>query len=98
MADVAASLGLVARLAAEPDLRSRFEAVVTRGHAAFRVAVSRRLADEGVSKGKASALLELGRGWLARYSDATLTPEEEQGLVERVDAALEKLKESRLAA
>ena len=95
MADIASALGLVPRLAAEPELRARFETVVMRAHASLRVAVSKRLHDEGISKGKASALLEMGRGWLARYADVEMTPEEEAGLVERVDAALEKLREAK---
>jgi predicted transcriptional regulator len=93
--DIAASLGLVPMLAADPDKRADFEAIVARGHAAFRVAVAKRLHDEGVSKGKSSALLEVGRGWLPRYADATLSPEEESGLVERVLAELDRLAEAR---
>jgi predicted transcriptional regulator len=96
--DIAASLGLVPMLATDPERRARFEAVVQRGHASFRVAVAKRFHDEGVSKGKASALLEIGRGWLARYADGNLSPEEEAGLVERVAAELERLAEARTRA
>ena len=97
-ADIALALGLGPRLSAETELRSKFEAVVSRGHASFRVAVSKRLHNEGVSKGKASALLEIGRGWLSRYSEAMLSPEEEGGLVDRVKALLEKLAEAKTNA
>jgi hypothetical protein len=88
---------LVPLLANDAALRAKFEAAVTLGHASFCVVLAQRLYEEGIGKGKASALLELAQGWLTRYSEAQVAPEEEQGLVERVAASLGKLREAKVA-
>ena len=93
--DIAQALGLVHKLAEDRELRGKFEQVVKRGHAAFRVAIADRAHQEAVQKGRSTALLEVMRGWLARYMEDQLTPEEEAGLAERVNAELDRLKKAR---
>lgn len=88
--DLAQTLGLVERLQAEPELRKRFEETVALGHARFRTAAAKRIYDEGVGKGKPSALLEIAKRWIGRYGDDVLTGEEIQGTVQR---ALEFVKQ-----
>ena len=93
--DIAQALGLVHKLAEDRELRGKFERVVKRGHAAFRVAIADRAHQEAVGKGRSTALIEVMRGWLARYMEDQLTPEEEAGLAERVNAEMERLKKAR---
>jgi hypothetical protein len=81
--DLAHTLGLVARLQDDPELRKEFEATVALGHARFRSAAAKRIYDEGVGKGKPSALLEIAKRWIGRYGDDVLTGEEIQGTVAR---------------
>lgn len=88
--DLALTLGLVGRLQAEPELRREFEEVVALGHARFKTAAAKRIYDEGVGKGKPSALLEIAKRWIGRYGDDVLTGEEIQGTVQR---ALEFVKQ-----
>jgi len=94
-ADIAIALGLTSRLAEDKDLRQEFEQIIREAHAAFRMAVADRAYDAAVQKGQSTALIEVMRAWLARYMEDQLTPEEEAGLAERVNAELEKLKEAR---
>ena len=88
--DLAMTLGLQGRLQAEPELRRQFEEAVALGHARFKTAAAKRIYDEGVGKGKPSALLEIAKRWIGRYGDDVLTGEEIQGTAQR---ALEFVKE-----
>ena len=94
--DIALALGLAARLQADGVLRQKFEELVSLGHAEHRLFTARRLYDQGVRKGRASALLTVAKAWLARYGDDAVSPEEEQGIVDRTEARIEALAKARI--
>jgi hypothetical protein len=96
-ADLASVCGLVGRLQAEPDLRRRFDAAVSEGHARHRAALASKLHMEAAVKGKASALLAAAKGWLSRYAE-TMTPEVEGGIAERLVALVGEIREHRTQA
>lgn len=88
--DLALTLGLIGRLQTDTEFRKEFEETVALGHGRFKTAAAKRIYDEGVGKGKPSALLEIAKRWIGRYGDDVLTGEEIQGTVQR---ALEFVKQ-----
>ena len=93
-ADIAVVLKLVGRLQGEPDLARKFEELVGLGHAHHRARTAMLMRSES-EKGRSNPLIAMSKSWLARYAEETLTPEEEQGIAERVVELIIQRKEAR---
>lgn len=90
--DLAQVLNLQELLAAEPERRAAFEGIVAKGNAAFRVAVQRRAAQEGVAAGRATVLVTLLRAFMPGvYGESVAPPDEESGLLARVQGLFVRL-------
>jgi len=82
------------RLQAEPEIRAKFEEIVALGHALHRRDLA-KLTKRQAEKGKANALKEADKAWLARYAEEGLTDTDEQGIIERGLELIQQIKKRR---
>ena len=94
-ADIVKTMRLTHLLTGDASIRAKFEEVLELGHARHRLMVAKRMRSEA-DKGRSNALKALAEAWLTRYSDETLTEQDEAGIIERGLELIRQIKRRRV--